>query len=67
MNHTPFLPQTINSDDLKTTREEADLITEQQGYQYALDNGTSTVSVMSDNTDVIVPLVYFYWKLNLNP
>ena len=55
----------INRDDLKTTQEEADLILEQQAYQYVLDNWTSTVSVISENTGAFVLLAYFYWNLNL--
>ena len=41
------------------------MIMEQQACQYVLDHGTSTVSVISDDTDVFVVVVQFYWKLNL--
>ena len=37
----------------------------QQAYRSVLDDGIRIVSVVSDNTDVFVLLVYFYWELNL--
>ena len=55
----------INRNDLRTTHEEADLIMVQQAYRYILDNDTKIVTVISDDTDVFVLLVYFYWKLGL--
>ena len=37
----------------------------QQAYRSILDNDTNIVTVISDDSDVFVLLVYFYWKLGL--
>ena len=55
----------VNRHDIQTTHGKADLILVQQAYRSVLDDGTRIVWVVSDDTDVFVLLVYFYWKLNL--
>ena len=56
----------IQRDDLQTTHEEPDLIMVQQAYKSVLNNGTNIVSVLCDDTDVLILLSYYYWKLGLN-
>ena len=55
----------ITRDDLRTTHEEADLILVQQAYGYIREHETNSVSIICDDTDVFVLLVYLYWKLDL--
>ena len=47
--------------DLKTSHEEADLLTVQQAYQKVLNHQVDTASVICDDTDVLVLFTYFYW------
>ena len=56
----------IERQDLKTSHEEADSIIVQQAYQAVLDHQFDIVSVICDDTDVLVLLTYFYWKLDLS-
>ena len=56
----------IERQDLKTLHEEADLIMVQQAYQKVLDHQVDIVFVICDETDVLVVLTYFYWKLDLS-
>jgi len=55
----------INREDLKTSHEEADVITIQQ-MNNAVKEGHTGVVVTSDDTDVFVLLVYHYVMLNLS-
>ena len=57
------------SDGQKTPRvglsfrhEEADIFLTQQAIHIAKENPESTVSVVSDDTDVFALLLYFYWS-----
>ena len=54
----------IRREDLRTTHEEADNILAQQMVLVAREPNTG-VSVISDDTDVFVILLYYYQKLNL--
>ena len=56
----------IERQDLKTLHEEVDLIMVQQAYQKVLDHQVDIVFVICDETDVLVVLTYFYWKLDLS-
>ena len=54
----------IERQDPKTSHEEADLIMVQQIYQKVLDHQVDIVSIICDDTDVLVLLTYFFWKFN---
>ena len=56
----------IERQDLKTSHEEADLIMVQQAYRKILHRQVDIVSIICNNTDVLVLLTYFYWKLDLS-
>ena len=56
----------IEQQHLKTSHEEAGLIIAQQEYQKVLDHQVVIVSVICDDTDALVLLTYFYWKLDLS-
>ena len=51
--------------DLSSMHEEADIFLTQQAIHIAKDDPESTVSVVSDDTDVFALLPYFYWSENL--
>ena len=53
----------IERTDLSTTQEEADIIIVQRTYQFLLDVGIKSISVICDDTDAFVLLAYFYQKL----
>lgn len=51
--------------DLSSTHEEADIFLTQQAIHISKEDPESRVSVISDDTDVFVLLLYFYWSENL--
>ena len=53
---------TVEMLDMRTSHEEADFILVQQCYK-AVSEGCSSVSIISDDTDVFVLLAYFYGML----
>ena len=55
----------IERQELKTQHEEANLIVVQQAYQ-KVDHQVDIVSVICNDTDVLVLLPYFYWILDLS-
>jgi len=51
--------------DLSSTHEEAEIFLTQQAIHIAKEDPESTVSVVSDDTDVFALLLYFYWSEKL--
>jgi len=45
--------------------EEADIFLTQHAIHFAKEDPESTVSVVSDDTDVFALLLYFYWSEKL--
>ena len=65
-NETPkmiYNGMTVEMLDMRTSHEEADLIVVQQCYK-AVSEGCSSVTIISDDTDVFVLLAYFYGTLD---
>ena len=56
----------IPRQDMQTSHEEEDLVMVQQAYKSVLNKRSNVVSIISDDTDVLVLLCYFGWKLALN-
>ena len=55
----------LERDDMSTTHEEADVIMVQQAIKLA-KSGVKSICVLSDDTDVFVLLIHFYYQENLS-
>ena len=56
----------VQRQDLRTLHEEANLMMVRQAYKAVLDYGADSVYVLCDDTDLLVLLCYFFWKLHLS-
>ena len=56
----------IDRNDFKTSHEQADGVMVQQAHKTVCNHRTDYISVLCDDTNVLIFLICFYWNLNLS-